>query len=125
MDALLEIFSTKGRANRAWYFWHVLLDDLVVFTLFVALVMIGVLLGPLVVLPLIGVMIAGVWAAIAITVKRLHDLGRPGWHWFGFMVPIYNIYLSLVVLLQKGTEGSNRYGPDPLTTGEASGYIEG
>ena len=27
MDNLLDLFSFEGRANRAWYFWHILLDD--------------------------------------------------------------------------------------------------
>lgn len=126
MDALIEIFSFSGRANRAWYFWHVILDDVVIFSVLIALATLGVLLGsPLVILPLIGALIAGTWAAIAITVKRLHDLGRPGWHWFLLGIPLYNIYLGLVVLLQKGTAGPNQYGPDPLERWtEPSGYLE-
>ena len=127
MDALIEIFSFKGRANRAWYFWHVLLDDVVIFSMVIALVVLGTVLGnPIIVLPLIGAIIAATWAAIAITVKRLHDLGRPGWHWFLFGIPLYNVYLGLVLLFQKGTPGPNQYGRDPLQRGtEPSGYIEG
>jgi len=124
MDAFFELFSTQGRANRAWYFWHILLDDLAIATLAIVLVMIGVLTGsPLVVLPILGVLAAGVWAAIAVTVKRLHDLGRPGWHWFLLGVPLYNIYLGLVLLFAKGTDGPNRFGLDPLGVPKVGGYI--
>ena len=62
----LDLFSPQGRANRAWYFWHILL----------------------------------------------------------FLVPIYNLYLGLVLLFQRGTWGWNEYGPDPLASGGPAGYIE-
>ena len=52
MDPLLEIFSMQGRANRSWYFWHIVLDDVVIFTVAIVLaVVIGVTASPLLVLP--------------------------------------------------------------------------
>jgi uncharacterized membrane protein YhaH (DUF805 family) len=48
-------------------------------------------------------------------VKRLHDLDRPGSHYWLFLLPFYNIYLGWVLLFKKGTAGNNIYGPDPLT----------
>lgn len=36
------------------------------------------------------------------TVKRLHDLGRPGRHYWLAYVPIYNIYFGLQLLFQEG-----------------------
>lgn len=112
---LTDLFSTQGRANRAWYLWHILLDDVAMFTAGMALIVLSVVTGvPLFVLPAIGVFVAGAWAGVCITVKRLHDLGRPGWHWWLLMLPIYNIYLGLVLLFQKGTDGPNVFGQDPL-----------
>jgi len=115
MDALLELFSFQGRANRSWYFWHIVVDDFVIFALAMAMIVMGVLVGvPLIVLPLAGVMLGGIAAAIAVTVKRLHDIDRPGWHWFLLAVPLYNIYLGIKLLFERGTQGPNRFGPDPL-----------
>ena len=114
MDAFLELFSTKGRVNRAWYFWHVLLDDLVIAGMGAALLFASDRLAPIFALPMAGVALGGAWAAIAITVKRLHDLERPGWHFLLMAIPIYNIYLGLRLLCGSGTEGANEYGPDPL-----------
>ena len=116
MDKLVDLFSFEGRANRAWYFWHIVLDDLAILTAVVLLFVFGVASGApwLVVLPLAGVVIAGSWAAIAITVRRFHDLDRPGWHWFLLAIPLLNIYLGLILLFQRGTDGRNRFGPDPL-----------
>jgi hypothetical protein len=29
-------------------------------------------------------------------------------------IPVYNIYLILMLFFKKGTEGPNEYGPDPV-----------
>ena len=121
----LDLFSPRGRANRAWYFWHILLDDFVVLGLIITMIVVSAIMGnPFLVIPMLGVILGGLWAAISITVKRLHDLGRPGWHFLLLMVPIYNLYLGLVLLLKRGTWGRNEYGPDPLASGGPVGYIE-
>ena len=126
MDAFLELFSLEGRANRAWYLKHIILDDFVILALMVTLVMLmqGPL-GGLWTLPLAGAVAGGFWAAVAVTVKRLHDLDRPGWHWWLMMVPLYNIYLGLVLVFQKGTVGPNSHGHDPLSGIHSAGLIEG
>ena len=122
---IVDLFSPQGRANRAWYFWHILLDDFVIAGLIVLGVVVGIIMGnPLILVPVLGVILAGTWAAIAITVKRLHDLGRPGWHFLLLGIPIYNLWLGLVLLFKRGTWGPNQYGPDPLQPGGPAGYLE-
>ncbi|MGB0356936.1 MAG: DUF805 domain-containing protein [Cytophagales bacterium] len=59
-----------------------------------------------------------IFHAIAITsaaVRRLHDLGHPGW-WIllVWLIPLAQIYL----LIPKGETGKNKYGPDPRATKE-------
>ena len=126
MEPLLEIFSFRGRANRGWYFWHILLDDVVMFTALVLLVLIGTALDTMVVVPpVVAIVLAGIWAGCAMTVKRLHDLERPGWHWWLLLVPFYNVYLGLVLIFAQGTIGPNQYGPDPLEAPRVEGYLEG
>ena len=117
MDALSEIFSFQGRANRAWYLLHIILDDAVIFALIIAMIVLGLAFGPLVALPLAGVIVGGVVAATAVSVKRLHDLDMSGWHVLGLMVPLWNVYIGLKMLLVKGTDGPNRFGRDPLARG--------
>jgi len=50
-----------------------------------------------------------------LVIRRLHDLGKPGTHGWLLLVPMYNIYLHLVLLFAKGVAGNNQYGPDPAT----------
>lgn len=47
-------------------------------------------------------------------VKRLHDLSRPGTHYWLLLIPLYGQYLGLVLLFQTGTRGPNEFGPDPI-----------
>jgi uncharacterized membrane protein YhaH (DUF805 family) len=49
-----------------------------------------------------------------ITIKRLHDVDMPDWVFLLFLVPGANIILGLYLLFKKGTQGPNKYGPDPL-----------
>lgn len=44
--------------------------------------------------------------AIAVGVRRMHDTGRSGW-WL--LVP----FVNLVFAVSDGTQGANKYGPDP------------
>lgn len=125
MDVLLDLFSFQGRVNRQRYALHIILDDLFIFSMFIALVMVGSAVGlGWVLLPLAGVLIGAITAATAVTVKRLHDLNRSGWYWLGFMVPIYNIYLTFLLLFGEGTNGPNRFGPDPLRPFKQLEYSE-
>lgn len=63
----------------------------------------------------IGLLIslAGAFLASFAAVQRLHDLDRPGTHYWLLLIPLFNIYLGLVLLFQKGSSESNRFGPDP------------
>ena len=123
MDVLLEIFSFSGRANRARFLWHILLDDLVIASMAILLIVLT-LATPLAIVPLAGVAFAGTWAALAVTVKRFHDLDQSGWRVLLMAVPIVNIFVGLVLLFKAGTDGPNRFGLDPLADLKADrGYL--
>ena len=44
------------------------------------------------------------------SVKRLHDLDRPGKHFWLFLIPFYNVYFGFFLLFKKGSEDFNQYG---------------
>jgi uncharacterized membrane protein YhaH (DUF805 family) len=46
-------------------------------------------------------------------VRRLHDLDRTGW-WLLIVFTIIGVIVLLIWDCIKGTNGPNRYGPDPL-----------
>jgi len=51
--------------------------------------------------------------SIAVTVRRLHDVGKSGWWYFIVLIPIIGAIWLLVLLCTDGTPGANSYGPSP------------
>ena len=54
--------------------------------------------------------IASLWSNIALAVKRLHDLDKPGIAALILFVPVVSIIAFLVLCLFPGQPGPNRYG---------------
>lgn len=50
---------------------------------------------------------------LAVEVRRLHDIGRPGWWWLFGLVPVLGWIVLVVFCATDGVAGDNRYGPDP------------
>jgi MFS transporter, ACS family, hexuronate transporter len=46
-------------------------------------------------------------------VKRLHDLDRPASDFFKLLIPVYQLYPLIQLLVRPGSPGANRYGPAP------------
>ena len=56
------------------------------------------------------------WPGITTQVKRWHDRDKSGWWYFIAFVPIIGSLWAFVETgFLPGTEGDNRYGPDPKT----------
>jgi uncharacterized membrane protein YhaH (DUF805 family) len=49
----------------------------------------------------------------AVSIRRLHDVGKSGWFMLIGLVPIVNLYLVYLTCIKKGDVGHNQYGPDP------------
>jgi len=105
--------SGHGRAARSEY-WY--------FALFVALMTIMAAIldaamfplmetGPFSLIVSLGLLLPS-WA---VAIRRLHDLDRTGW-WVLIAFTIIGILLLIVWFCLRGTQGSNRFGPDPLAT---------
>jgi uncharacterized membrane protein YhaH (DUF805 family) len=64
------------------------------------------------------VLLAALAATGVLTVRRLHDLDRPGRHYWWLWVPVYDVYFLLVLLFKAGNEGTNRYDAAPVPSHE-------
>jgi uncharacterized membrane protein YhaH (DUF805 family) len=58
--------------------------------------------------------LATVLANIAVAIRRLHDLDRTGWWIFLGLIPLIGAIILLIWFCTRGTDGPNRFGPDPL-----------
>ena len=107
----------NGRATRSEYWFFVLFAFLVV----VAASILDSILNLLVFAPVMGgnmlaslAMLALLLPQLSAAVRRLHDLGHSGWWYLIGLVPVVGGAALLIWFCLRGTEGDNRFGPDPL-----------
>lgn len=103
-----KYFPTKRRINRKPYFWRGMMLGLVV--------LVGYILSMSIVLAIIGVpmILLAMISSTMIAICRLHDLNKSGWWIIIGYIPYVNIIVGLYLLFVKGTNGTNKYGEDPL-----------
>jgi len=56
--------------------------------------------------------------AFALAVRRLHDVGKSGWMLLISLIPVVGGIWLFVLMVSKGQQGDNKYGPDPKTSPE-------
>ncbi len=58
-----------------------------------------------------GVLVFLPWWAVQF--RRLHDTDRSAWWLLLLLIPVIGWLVILIFNCQRGTEGNNRFGPDP------------
>ncbi len=107
---MLALVSTEGRIGRCEYFIVIIVSNLIHAYLETVAQGMGHQSNGTAML-FIGATVALVIVNICAIVKRFHDINRSGMHLFFLSVPLYNIYLSLLLLFQGRVTGSNRFAP--------------
>ena len=115
---VLQNYSTfTGRARRSEYWYFALFN--VIFSLVATILdnVLGIALegigyGPLYGLYVLAMLIPG----IAVTVRRLHDVGKSGWMYFIVLIPIIGAIWILVLLFTDSQQGENKWGQNPKET---------
>lgn len=121
--ALYATFSGRARRSEFWFFW---LFNLLAHG--VAGILDAALFGTATPLNAIVSLLLLV-PNLAVSVRRLHDVGRSGWWLLILLVPLVGIVVLLIWYVSQGEHGANRFGPDPrggsLPGGGASGGAPG
>jgi uncharacterized membrane protein YhaH (DUF805 family) len=119
------LFGVRGRLTRA-SFWLVALGIVVVeLLLFAALggeaAMSGDPQAALAAMrPVAGAVLLvfgllATWVSLSVAIKRFHDRDKSGWWLLILLVPVVGgLWYLIECGFLRGTEGSNRYGNDPL-----------
>lgn len=118
----------SGRSRRKEY-WMFTLGMVIVYVLFFALVLGGIGAGTdssTGELGLFGSMFAGTAGiaflvfilalfipSLAVQVRRFHDQDKSGWFVLLNFIPYVGGFIVLAMMCIAGTEGPNRFGPDP------------
>jgi uncharacterized membrane protein YhaH (DUF805 family) len=109
----------KGRARRSEY-WFIQLF-LILTNLAVAVIDLALMNGDVDrfianggggIVGLIWIL-ATIVPAIAVLVRRLHDIGKSGWWALLVLVPFIGFIVILVFTVQDSQAGANSYGPSP------------
>ena len=113
MSFVTILFSFKGRINRAKFWMGRLLMIVVPCACIVGLIYSGAgEVGSVILYPL-GIF--WFWAGLAVAAKRWHDRNKSAWWILIELIPIIGPIWAFVELgFRKGTDGPNRFGPDPL-----------
>lgn len=90
----------EGRANRSEYWYWFLFN---------------VLLGILSLAPLVAGIISLILfiPSLAVSVRRLHDIGKSGWWYLIGLIPLIGTIILIIFFLQESMEEDNEYGPNP------------
>jgi uncharacterized membrane protein YhaH (DUF805 family) len=116
-------FSTRARRSEYWYFAlaniivGIILYALAAITLVSAIVVKGTSSPPLLPALFFGILILYCLfifvPSLAVTVRRLHDIGKSGWWYFIGYVPLVGPILLLVWSFTDSQPGENQWGPNP------------
>ena len=108
LQVLQKYTVFDGRARRKEYWMFALINGLIAIGLVVVEGLVG---GP-------GILAMLYWLAvllpsIAVSIRRLHDTGRPGlWLLLG-LIPFIGWIIVLVLMVLEGDAEQNEYGPNP------------
>ena len=114
-EALKKYADFDGRARRKefWLFYvFIILGSIVTISLDILTGTFDEVAGagPFTAIFVIAIIVP----SIAVTIRRLHDLDRTGWWYLISIVPLVGPLVLLIFLCLPGTDGNNRFGPDPL-----------
>jgi len=114
LDGLQKYAIFEGRAQRAAYWYFVLLNLIISLAIGIVEVMVGIAdaetaYGPVSALYSLFIFLP----ATALLARRLHDVGRSGWWILLMLIPIIGFFVLLFWTIQDSEPGDNRYGPNP------------
>ena len=102
---LTQYATFSGRASRSEFWWFVLFQLLVTAGGQIISQVLGGLLSLALLLPI-----------LAVTARRLHDIGKSGWMMLIGLIPVLGWLLVLYWYVQPSAEGANDYGETQAAT---------
>lgn len=100
----------EGRASRQYFWYYVAVNFLISFVLSIVSSMFSSDMGSI----LSGIYgLAVLVPGLALSVRRMHDIGKSGWNILWALVPCVGWIIVLYWECMKGQPGPNQYGPNP------------
>ena len=99
--AFVHYADFKGRSRRSEYWWFCLFNMIVAGVVSVLLTDFAWVWSLVVLVP-----------GLALSVRRLHDVGKSGWYYLWMFLPLAGPIMILIQLCKDSTE-NNQWGPNP------------
>lgn len=114
LEVLRKYAVFTGRARRKEYWFFVLFN--VIFLIVISFI--DRAIGTFNSQTGVGLLTSIYWLAvlipaIAVGVRRLHDIGRSGWWLLLVFIPVIGPLIIFVMMLFNSEPGTNSYGPNP------------
>jgi uncharacterized membrane protein YhaH (DUF805 family) len=114
LKVLRQYADFSGRARRKEYWMYSLINFIFVTVASIldnatGMAIEGIGYGPIYIIFVLATLIPG----IAVSVRRLHDVGKSGWMLFVGLIPIIGVIWLLVLAVKDSQPGSNQYGENP------------
>ena len=114
LKVLKQYATFGGRARRKEYWMYTLFTIIAYIVAMILDNMLGLTFGDLGYGYLyMGYALLVFLPSLAVSVRRLHDRDLSGWWILIGLVPVIGAILLLVWSCMEGTQGDNRFGPDP------------
>ena len=103
-----------GRARRSEYWYFVLFNFIVSILIGLSLGVIAGLLNVPALVYLVYLWSLAVFIpSLAVSVRRLHDIGRSGWWLFLSLIPLVGAIILIIWYCTDSQPGANQYGSNP------------
>jgi uncharacterized membrane protein YhaH (DUF805 family) len=116
----------QGRARRIEYWMFVLFSFIILVVALILDNVFGIAIegssyGPIYIVFTLALLLP----SLALSARRLHDIGKSGWFILVNLIPIVGAIWYLVLVCSKGNQGTNGFGDDPKATSpEATPSVE-
>ena len=126
LKVLKQYADFSGRARRKEYWMFYLFHLIIVFLLVFLMAFSG---GGFeagsepnfVVIAILGIyVLATIIPTVAVTVRRLHDIGKSGWWYLINFIPYIGGFVLLIFACMDSNNGPNEWGENPKGLGNAS-----
>ncbi len=105
ITCLTKYVEFDGRASRSEYWWFFLFQIIAIMVLSVVLPVLGSIASLVLLLP-----------ALAVGVRRLHDIGKSGWWLLIWLIPLIGWLIALYWAVQPSQAETNDWGAAPADT---------
>ena len=102
-----KYFVIQGRASKSEFWWFQLIWSS---SFFISIYVNNEAVDYF----LYGVLIINFIPLFTVGIRRLHDTGKSGLHFFWGCIPFVGSLIFIILMLVDGTKGRNQYGEDPL-----------